>query len=231
MNQTNGSEAILHCRRLHNVYHTGDEDLEVLRDLDLDVWENEFTAITGESGCGKSTLLHLLGCLDEPTEGEIVYRGEDLSKLGETSRDRIRTVEFGFVFQFHHLMPEFNALENVSIPAMIAGQPAYAVRERAETLLRELNLGGRLTHKPAKLSGGELQRVAVARSLMNKPSILFMDEPTGNLDPAHSAELIELIRSQQQTKRLTVVMVTHDREIARSTDRHLQLRDGKLFPV
>lgn len=219
---------ILRCEKLDKIFKTGPKELQVLDQLDLDVQESEFVAITGESGSGKSTLLHLLGCLDQATSGEIHFRGEQLSSLTERSRDRMRSQSFGFVFQFHHLLPEFNAVENVAIPGMILGLPDDELWNRAHKLLQDLGLAERAEHKPSQLSGGEQQRVAVARAMINHPEILYMDEPTGNLDPSSSAELITLIRQQQKVKKLTIVMVTHNREIAAKADRQLELRDGKL---
>jgi len=230
MNST-GQSVLLQALQLRKVYQTGDVDLEVLKNLDLEVYEKEFLAISGESGSGKSTLLHLLGCLDEITEGTILFRGQDLTRAGNGETNRLRNREFGFVFQFHHLMPEFNALENVALPGLIARRPAKDVWKQAEAILRDLRLGHRLRHKPARLSGGEQQRVAVARAMINDPSILFMDEPTGNLDPATSEELIALIREQQLARGLTIVMVTHNLAIAGQANRHLQLRDGCLRAI
>ncbi len=230
MNAT-GQSVLLQALQLRKVYQTGDVDLEVLKNLDLEVYEKEFLAISGESGSGKSTLLHLLGCLDEITEGTILFRGQDLTRAGNGETNRLRNREFGFVFQFHHLMPEFNALENVALPGLIARRPAKDVWKQAEAILRDLRLGHRLRHKPARLSGGEQQRVAVARAMINDPSILFMDEPTGNLDPATSEELIALIREQQLARGLTIVMVTHNLAIAGQANRHLQLRDGCLRAI
>ncbi|MBN2327358.1 MAG: ABC transporter ATP-binding protein [Candidatus Omnitrophica bacterium] len=221
---------LLEAKSLQKTFKTGEEDLVVLHDLHLQIHKNEFLAVTGESGSGKSTLLHLLGCLDHPTSGQILYLGRDLAQTNGEELNRIRNCEFGFVFQFHHLLPEFNALENVMLPGMIAGLPARDLREKARSLLTDLGLGHRLSHKPSRLSGGEQQRTAVARSMINSPAILFMDEPTGNLDPASSDELIALIRKQQQNRHLTIVIVTHNQSIARNADRHLQLQDGNLKP-
>ncbi len=229
------NDVLLQATDIKKVFHAGEEDLVVLHGLQLQVYEREFLAITGESGSGKSTLLHLLGCLDNPTEGRILYRmngrESDLSRMNSLDLDRIRNREFGFVFQFHHLLPEFNALENVMIPGMIAGQPSGELRGKARTLLEELGLGHRLTHKPTRLSGGEQQRVAVARAMINSPTILFMDEPTGNLDPDSSEELVALIRQQQIHYHLTIVIVTHNQAIARSADRHYKLQNGKLAAI
>ncbi|MGI6454082.1 MAG: ABC transporter ATP-binding protein [bacterium] len=222
---------LLQCRELNKTYQSGEEKLVVLDGLNLALPENEFLAITGESGSGKSTLLHLLGCLDKPTSGEIFFRDTAYSTLSQHEQDRLRNREFGFVFQFHHLLPEFNALENVALPGLMAGTPSSELWRRAEELLHDLNLHGRLHHKPNQLSGGEQQRVAVARAMINSPSILFMDEPTGNLDPRHSEELVQLIRQQQKEKHLTVVVVTHNQEIAEQADRHLVLAGKLLEPA
>ncbi len=222
------NQPLLHTSQLKKIYQTGEEELTVLRDLDMQVYKNEFLAITGESGSGKSTLLHLLGGLDTPSQGSINYMDKDLAQMRYEELDRMRNLEFGFVFQFHHLLPEFNALENVMLPGMIAGQNAHDLRENGVTLLTELGLEHRLTHKPSRLSGGEQQRVAVARAMINSPVILFMDEPTGNLDPSSSEELISLIRKQQKSRHLTIVIVTHNLDIAHNADRHLKLHHGKL---
>ncbi|MEW6234332.1 MAG: ABC transporter ATP-binding protein [Candidatus Omnitrophota bacterium] len=229
MNENACNGVILECRNLCKVYRTGDKSLEVLHNLDMQVRENEFLAVTGESGCGKSTLLHLLGCLDQPTSGEVYFQGRDAAKLSNGERDRLRNRSFGFVFQFHHLLPEFTALENAALPGMIFGIPDREVWQRARGLLADLRISERADHKPTQLSGGEQQRAAVARAMINQPAILLMDEPTGNLDPASSAELIGLIRQQQKEKNLTIVMVTHNREIAASADRHFELRQGHLL--
>jgi lipoprotein-releasing system ATP-binding protein len=221
---------ILECHNLRKIYHTGEEDLEVLAGLDFHLKADEFVSITGESGCGKSTLLHLLGCLDEPTEGEVHYNGTNVSGLSQTRRDQLRNRDFGFVFQFHYLLPEFSALENVQLPGLIAGESSPKISERANQLLDELKLSNRKDFKPYKLSGGEQQRVAVARALINQPSIVFMDEPTGNLDPYHTEEMIHMIAEQQKKKRLAIVMVTHNQEIARLADRQFQLKNGILNP-
>ncbi|MGC9329003.1 MAG: ABC transporter ATP-binding protein [Candidatus Hinthialibacter sp.] len=225
------NSVLLEANNLQKTFKTGEEKLIVLHDLNMQIQKNEFLAVTGESGSGKSTLLHLLGCLDHPTSGQILYLGRDLAQTNGEELDRIRNREFGFVFQFHHLLPEFSATENVMLPGMIAGMPARELREKARSLLTELGLGHRLNHKPSRLSGGEQQRTAVARSMINSPAILFMDEPTGNLDPASSDELIALIRKQQQSRRLTIVFVTHNQSIARNADRHLLLQNGNLHPV
>lgn len=203
--------------------------MTVLKGLDLSVRSGEFVAITGASGSGKSTLLHLLGCLDNPSEGEIQYKEQSSRDLNEQQKDKLRNHEFGFVFQFHHLLSEFSALENVVLPGLIAHTNRSNIYARAEQLLTDLRMSERLQHRPSKLSGGEQQRVAVARAMINQPSILLMDEPTGNLDAANSEELISLVRDQQKKYDLTVVLVTHDASIAEIADRKFVLADGHLL--
>lgn len=220
---------ILSCKNIRKTYRSGDGVLTVLKGLDLSVPSGEFIAITGASGSGKSTLLHLLGCLDNPSEGDIQYKERSVRDLNERQRDQLRNLEFGFVFQFHHLLSEFSALENVVLPGLIANTNRLEIYQRAENLLIDLRMGERLQHRPSKLSGGEQQRVAVARAMINRPSILLMDEPTGNLDAANSEELISLVRDQQKKYDLTVIMVTHDATIAETADRKLVLADGNLL--
>ncbi|MBZ0255856.1 ABC transporter ATP-binding protein, partial [bacterium] len=215
----NESLTILSCKNIRKTYRSGDGVLTVLKGLDLAVQSGEFVAITGASGSGKSTLLHLLGCLDNPSEGEIQYKEQSIRDLNEQQRDKLRNLEFGFVFQFHHLLSEFSALENVVLPGLIANTNRSEIYDRAEKLLTDLRMSDRLQHRPSKLSGGEQQRVAVARAMINQPSILLMDEPTGNLDAANSEELISLVRDQQKKYGLTVILVTHDASIAEIADR------------
>lgn len=221
---------ILQCDKITKTYQSGETPLTVLNQLSIEIFENEFVAITGESGCGKSTLLHSLGCLDQADTGDIIYKEKSYKQLKQNQQDHLRNHEFGFVFQFHHLLPEFTALENVMMPGMIARRSSSEIKCDAETLLHELSLAERSHHKPSQLSGGEQQRVAVARALINNPSILFMDEPTGNLDPEKSRHLIELTLGIQKQKSLTIVMVTHNHEIAELADRRFELREGKTAP-
>ncbi len=224
----NHNGVLLECHQLCKSYQSGDKRLDVLLDLEMQVMAREFLAITGESGSGKSTLLHLVGGLDIPTRGVISFRGQDIASLTEKQRDRLRNRDFGFVFQFHHLLPEFTALENVALPGMIQRLAEYELWDRARQLLRDLRIEERQDHKPTQLSGGEQQRVAVARAMINNPSLLLMDEPTGNLDPSTSDDLIQLIRQQQREKNLTIVMVTHNREISSTADRQFELIHGRL---
>jgi lipoprotein-releasing system ATP-binding protein len=201
-------------------------DLKVLRGIDLSVSKKEVVAIVGASGAGKTTLLQILGTLDKPDEGVIHYNGTDISKLRGRQLASFRNKNIGFVFQFHQLLPEFTALENVCIPAYIAGKSKIEAEGKASDLLRFLNLGERLDHKPSELSGGEQQRVAVARSLINEPSVILADEPSGNLDSENKTELHKLFFRLRDTFGQTILIVTHDRELAGMSDRILRIRDG-----
>ncbi len=203
-------------------------ELEVLRGVDLRVQLGEAVSIVGASGAGKSTLLHLLGALDRPTGGTIRLGGVELTGLTSEEIAQIRNRFVGFVFQFHHLLPEFSALENVMMPRLILGAPREVATERATQLLASVGLSGRLEHKPWQLSGGEQQRVAVARALSNDPAILLADEPSGNLDTRTSEELHDLLFELREASKLSLVLVTHNAELASRADRILQLRDGVL---
>ncbi len=226
----NNTMPLLQCQSITKTYQSGETILTVLHELSLEVNRNDFIAITGESGCGKSTLLHALGCLDHINEGEIYYKDTAYGSLKSIHKDRLRNHEYGFVFQFHYLLPEFNALENVMMPGMIANRSHHDLRNQANELLQELHLTEREHHKPSQLSGGEQQRVAVARALINQPSILFMDEPTGNLDPDKSRTLIQHILEIQQKRNLTIVMVTHNHEMAELAGKRYELQHGTLTP-
>lgn len=198
-------------------------ELEVLKGIDFQAGEKEVISIVGASGAGKSTLLQILGSLYVPDEGKVIIDGEDIFSLSEKALADFRCRKIGFVFQFHHLLPEFTALENVMIPAMIAG---HADEQKAATLLAELGLGDRLQHKPSQLSGGEQQRVAVARALINSPSVIFADEPSGNLDSHTREDLHKLFFKIRDNHGVTFVIVTHDRDLAQMSDRCLEMRDG-----
>ncbi|HJS58526.1 MAG TPA: ABC transporter ATP-binding protein [Vicinamibacteria bacterium] len=212
-------------------YRTAAGYVPVLQGLDLEVQDGEMLSITGASGVGKSTLLHVLGTLDRPESGTVALDGEDVFAMDEGRLRTFRNRTIGFVFQFHHLLPEFTALENVAMPLFIGRRPAGEALARAQALLVELGLGERLTHRPGALSGGEQQRVAVARALATSPRVLLADEPTGNLDSETGARLHELLRRLNKERRLTVVVVTHNEGLARSCDRTRRLVAGRLEPL
>jgi len=202
--------------------------LQVLKDVGVDIKKGEIVSIAGPSGSGKSTLLHILGTLDEPASGEILLSGKKVNQLKGKQLAAFRNRHIGFVFQFHHLLPEFTALENVSIPGWIAGRKKKEVEEQAKDLLNTLGVGGRLENKPGALSGGEQQRVAVARALINNPDIVFADEPTGNLDSANANELHQLFFHLRGKFQQTFLIVTHNEELAQMSDRILHMKDGKI---
>lgn len=203
-------------------------DLQVLKGVDLSIANGEIVSIVGPSGSGKSTLLHILGTLDKPDKGELSIDGHKINFVSDKQVAAFRNSHIGFVFQFHHLLPEFTAVENVSIPGWIAGRRKKDVADKAVTLLQSLGLGHRLDHKPGALSGGEQQRVAVARALINDPKIIFADEPTGNLDTANAKELHQLFFNLRKQFRQTFLIVTHNEELATMSDRILHMRDGKI---
>ncbi len=202
--------------------------LNVLRGVDVEIQKGEIVAIVGKSGAGKSTLLHIIGTLDRADKGQVTINGEDVSRLNNKRLADFRNQNIGFIFQFHHLLPEFSAIENVMIPALIGSGKETAAKKRAAELLDYLGLADRLTHKPAELSGGEQQRVAVARALMNAPAVVFADEPTGNLDSASSKDLHELLFQLRKDFQQTFVIVTHNEELAAMSDRTLTMQDGLI---
>ena len=209
--------------------HKSFGQLHVLKGVDLDVQKGEIVSIVGKSGAGKSTLLHILGTLDRADSGQIIINEEDVSRFSQKKLAGFRNRNIGFVFQFHHLLPEFTALENVCIPAYIARQTENAARKRAEELLDYLGLAERLAHKPSQLSGGEQQRVAVARALVNNPAIVFADEPSGNLDSVSSQDLHQLLFRLRDDFQQTFIIVTHNMELAELSDRRLEMKDGILI--
>jgi lipoprotein-releasing system ATP-binding protein len=225
---------LLRAINLHKAYRKSAQPVPVLRGLDLEVYEGEFLSVVGASGSGKSTMLHLLGTLDRPDDGAIELEGRRIDNLSAGRRDQLRNQTFGLIFQFYHLLPELNALENVLVPQMIAhGFFSWfgvrrGLRKRAAELLERVGLGHRLKHRPRELSGGEMQRAAIARALINRPRILLADEPTGNLDSANGAEIMRLLRDLNRTDNLTVVMVTHNQDLAAVTDRTVRMADGRL---
>jgi len=223
---------LLEARALRKTYRGGDLELvEVLNQVDLTVARGEVVAVVGASGAGKSTLLHLLGALDEPTGGDILLDGVSYGSLREDQRNELRNRRLGFVFQFHHLLREFTALENVAMPLWIAGRPRREAEAKAAELLAAVGLAGRLRHRPAQLSGGEQQRCAVARALVHDPALLLADEPSGNLDQAHSGMLHDLLLNLARTFEAALVVVTHNRTLAERADRILLLDNGRLSPV
>jgi lipoprotein-releasing system ATP-binding protein len=225
---------ILRAKSIRKAFTVGQETSVVLRSVDLNLKAGEFVAIEGRSGSGKSTLLHILGALDSADSGSIEYSGRDLATLHESGRSHIRNTEFGFVFQFYHLLPELNVTENTLLAPMIEHswlgfrRRGRELRDRATNLLTDLGLGHRLKHKVTVLSGGERQRVAIARALMNSPKIIFADEPTGNLDAETGRQIMGVLEKLHREQGQTIVMVTHDRSLARQADRVLVLKDGKL---
>jgi len=222
----------LEARELEKHYLGGDgSTIEILRGVTLQLARGEAVAITGASGAGKSTLLHLLGVLDRPTAGEVLVGGREVSLLGEEELASVRIRHIGFVFQFHHLLRDFTALENVMMPALLSGVAMAEARRRAGVLLGEVGLAARETHKPRQLSGGEQQRVAVARALVNDPLVLLADEPSGNLDTQTSERLHGLLFGLRARRELSLVVVTHNADLAGRADRILRLEDGRLLPA
>ncbi|MBY6106589.1 lipoprotein-releasing ABC transporter ATP-binding protein LolD [Ferrimonas balearica] len=222
------SEPLLQCIDLGKVYQEGRQKIRVLQGLNLTVNAGELVAVVGSSGSGKSTLLHLLGTLDTPSEGEVRFRGQNLTRLSEAQRNRLRNADLGFVYQFHHLLPEFTALENVAMPLMISGLSRKQSAERAAELLARVGLAERHHHKPGELSGGERQRVAIARALANQPALVLADEPTGNLDATTAESIYSLIRELAAEQGTAFVVVTHDRDLAARLDRQLEMKAGHL---
>ncbi|GFE62555.1 ABC transporter ATP-binding protein [Geobacter sp. AOG2] len=219
---------LLEVRGLCKTYTTGPNRVEVLIDIDLELEAATTTALVGASGAGKSTLLHLLGALDRPSSGSVSFRGEDIFRKSDRELAFFRNKSIGFVFQFHHLLPEFTALENVMMPALIARTAHDKARGAAEELLNDVGLGHRLSHRPGELSGGEQQRVAIARALALSPELLLADEPTGNLDMKTSEGVHALLAELQQKKGLTLVVVTHNESLAAAMGRTVRLVDGRL---
>jgi lipoprotein-releasing system ATP-binding protein len=222
------SNCLIRVRDLHKSFISGDTQLPVLKGINLDIKQYEMLAIVGASGVGKSTFLHLLGALDRPTSGNVYYRDEDLFTWDDDRLAAFRNQTLGFVFQFHHLLPEFTALENVALPLLIHKLPKDAARARAEELLAEVGLKRRITHRPGELSGGEQQRVAIARALVNNPQLVLADEPTGNLDSKTGEEVYHLLQELNQRKKITLVYVTHNESLARRADRTIRLVDGRI---
>lgn len=223
-------QLVLMVRGLHKTYTQGSNTLNILNNVDLRLYSGEICALVGPSGSGKSTLLHILGLLDSPSSGQILMNERDVSNLSEKMRTKLRSNHIGFIYQFHHLLPEFSALENVAMPQIIAGYNADDAKDKAADLLEQLGLAERLKHRPATLSGGEQQRVAIARALMNDPTLLFADEPTGNLDPETSAEVFEMLLNLVRKRGIGALIATHNIELAQQMDRILEVKSGRILP-
>ena len=219
---------MLRAEGIHKIYRDGKKDLRVLKGIDLEIKKGESIALVGPSGAGKSTLLHIIGGIDRPTSGNVFLHDKDFYTLPDRARARLRNHKIGFVFQFYHLMPEFTALENVMMPALIRAQSSrLKTQGKAETLLRQFGLGERLQHKPSELSGGEQQRVAIGRALINNPDILLCDEPTGNLDSDMGGEILRILFELNKNG-TAIVVATHDRGLAKRANKILEIKDGRI---
>ena len=220
---------MLEARNIHKVFDHPSGQLNILKGIDLTLKEGDVLSVVGPSGAGKSTLLHILGGLDEPNEGEVFFEGKDIYKLSNKKRARIRNQSIGFIFQFYHLMAEFNALENVILPALVTKNASLdVVNKRGIELLDRVGLGKRAHHKPDELSGGEQQRVAIARALINTPKIILCDEPTGNLDSENGRAVLDLLIELNAANKQTLVIVTHDKNIAKNSDEIIYMKDGQF---
>ena len=219
---------VLLCRNIHKTYNEGSTATPVLHDVSLSIKAGEHVAILGSSGSGKSTLLHILGGLDKPSSGEVEFKGHKLHTLSPNALAKLRNDEMGFIYQFHHLLGEFSALENVAMPLRIRGLSTKAAQEKAQVLLNEVGLSHRQAHLPSAMSGGERQRVAIARALVTEPSVVLADEPTGNLDDSTGEQIYQLLTSLSEKKKTAFVVVTHDIALASKMDRVLKIKDGQL---
>lgn len=220
--------ALLEIRNLQKNFTTAGGEITILQQINVKIVAGERVAVVGTSGAGKTTLMHILGGLDRPTRGEILFEGNSIFALRGAALDAFRNRTIGFIFQFHQLLPEFSALENVMMPLLIGGAPRTEASEKASSLLNEVGLAHRMTHKPGALSGGEQQRVAIARALIREPRLLLADEPTGNLDSGTSEEIMALLNRMHLARGLTMVIVTHNRKLAAGLDRVLEIEDGQL---
>ena len=219
---------MIHVTDLHKSFDMGERSLAVLKGINLEIQRGELISIVGASGAGKSTLLHIIGTLDRPSKGTVHFDGQDLFQFSESAQAEFRNRRVGFVFQFHHLLPEFTALENASMPAFIQRRPQEDIEAEAVSLLNDVGLGERLHHKPGELSGGEQQRVAVARALMQKPDLVLADEPTGNLDTHTGEALFALLRDLNKARGTTFVIVTHNDKLSAQSDRIVHMQDGQI---
>lgn len=219
---------MIEVRNVFKSFPMGEREVKVLRGVHLDISRGEFLSIVGASGAGKSTLLHIIGMLDRPTSGTVTFEGQDLFQLAEHQQAEFRNRRIGFVFQFHHLLPEFTSLENTCLPALIRKRPLGDVEGEAKALLKDVGLGDRLHHKPGELSGGEQQRVAVARALMQRPDVVLADEPTGNLDTHTGEALFALLRDLNRAHGTTFVIITHNEKLSAQTDRVVHMEDGQF---
>jgi lipoprotein-releasing system ATP-binding protein len=222
------SDSLLVCQGISKTYHDGEHHIEVLNTLNLTVNSHELLAITGSSGSGKSTLLHILGTLDTPSAGQVLFKGQDIHRLSARHQASFRNKELGFIYQFHHLLGEFSALENVMMPLLIAGVSRAKAKQQALAMIASVSLRDRASHKPSQLSGGERQRIAIARALVNKPSLVLADEPTGNLDHDNAQIIFELLKSLRDQQGTSFVVVTHDLDLANRLDRVVSLQAGHI---
>ncbi|WP_341760220.1 ABC transporter ATP-binding protein [Candidatus Endowatersipora endosymbiont of Watersipora subatra] len=225
------SELVLSLCRINQTYRKNDHSLIILKDADLEIRRGELVALIAPSGAGKSTLLHLAGLLEKPDSGSLIISGIECSFLGEDERTRIRRIDIGFVYQFHHLLPDLNALENISFPQRICGKSVHQANHRAKKLLEHLGLLQRAHHRPSDLSGGEQQRVAIARAVANNPKLLLADEPTGNLDPCTANLVFETLVKLVQSKGLSALIATHNHELAARMDRIVTIRNHKIVEI
>ncbi|MAK45508.1 MULTISPECIES: lipoprotein-releasing ABC transporter ATP-binding protein LolD [Spongiibacter] len=228
MEQLSTAKPVLHCQALCKRYRQGDGELTILDNIELVVKKGEMLAIVGPSGAGKTTLLHMLGGLDLPSSGRVLINDRDIAALNDRDRSRLRNAELGFVYQFHHLLAEFSAVENAAMPLLVAGRKRREAMAEAASLLERVGLGSRLSHRPAQLSGGERQRVAIARALVNRPACVLLDEPTGNLDGDTAESVHALLAELNRESATSFLIVTHDLQLAQRMDRILELRAGQL---
>jgi lipoprotein-releasing system ATP-binding protein len=224
-------DVLLRLTGLEKTFDQGGRKLTIFKNLDMKLEAGELVGLVGQSGSGKTTLMQIAGLLDKPTSGQVKINNKVTQKMNDLQRTRLRNNFIGFVYQFHHLLPEFNAVENVAMPLIIGGVKKSEAHDKAAERLKELGLGARLDHRPARLSGGEQQRVAIARALINDPKLLFADEPTGNLDPSTSAEVFDMLLAQVRERGIGALVATHNMQLADQMDRALEMRNGLLLPV